>query len=131
MDINFRQPDRWHDLLYYCHHSANPIGEMVLRLFGEWNSVTEPLSNYITTALQLINFWQDLSIDRQNNRNYIPKEVTEANLFELFDYTEKILNLGIDLPNYLNSKHLKWEVIVIIKAAKLMCKKKKNWGFDY
>jgi len=128
MDINFRQPDRWHDLLYYCHHSANPIGEMVLRLFGEWNSVTEPLSNYITTALQLINFWQDLSIDRQNNRNYIPKEVTEANLFELFDYTEKILNLGIDLPNYLNSKHLKWEVIVIIKAAKLMLQKEKKLG---
>lgn len=128
MDINFQQPNRWQDLLYYCRHSANPIGEMVLRLFGEWNSITEPLANNITTALQLINFWQDLSIDRKNNRNYIPIEITDSNFDELFDYTEKILNLGSDLPTYLNSKHLKWEVIVIIKAAKIMLQKERILG---
>lgn len=127
MDINFQQPNRWQDLLDYCYHSANPIGEMILRLFGEWNSVTEPLSNNITTALQLINFWQDLSVDRPNNRNYIPREVSNENLDEVLDYTEKILNLGIDLPTYLNSKHLRLEVIVIIKAAKIMLQKERNF----
>lgn len=128
MDINFQQPNRWQDLLNYCNHSANPIGEMVLRLFGEWNPITAPLSNNITTALQLINFWQDLSIDRPNNRNYFPKEVSNENLDEVLDYTEKILNLGIDLPTYINSKHLRLEVIVIIKAAKIMLQKERNFG---
>lgn len=128
MDVNFIQPKRWEDLLHYCNHSAYPIGEMILRLFGEWNSITEPLSNNITTALQLINFWQDLSIDRQKNRNYIPEEVRNNNLEEVFDYTKKILNLGIDLPTFLNSKRLKLEVIVIIKAAQIMLKKEIKLG---
>lgn len=128
MDINFEQPNNWQDLMHYCYHSANPIGELILRLFSEWNSVTEPLSNNITTALQLINFWQDLSIDRKNGRNYIPKEVFNENLEELLDYTEKILNLGTDLPSFIQSKQLKAEVILIIKAAKTMLKKERGLG---
>lgn len=129
-DINFCQPNNWQDLMNYCYNSANPIGELILRLFGEWNSTTEPLSNNITTALQLINFWQDLSIDRKNDRNYIPKEVIAENLDEVLDYTEKILNLGIDLPMHLKSKQLKTEVIVIIKAAKIMLQKERKTGIN-
>lgn len=129
-DINFCQPKNWQDLMNYCYNSANPIGEMILRLFGEWNSTTEPLSNNITTALQLINFWQDLSIDRKNDRNYIPKEIIAENLEEVLDYTEKILNLGIDLPMHLKSKQLKTEVIVIIKAAKIMLQKERKTGIN-
>lgn len=128
MDVNFQQPSSWQDLLDYCHHSANPIGELVLRLFNEWNSVTEPLSNNITTSLQLINFWQDLSIDKANNRNYIPKELSHEKVDELIDYTEKILNLGIDLPSYLKTKALKLEVIVINEAAKIMIQKERKLG---
>ncbi len=130
LDINFKQPDSWNDLIYYCYHSANPIGEMILRLFGEWNSLTEPLSNNITTALQLINFWQDLSIDRKNHRNYIPKEVIDENLDEVFDYTQNILNLGIDLPSHLKSKRLKLEVIIILKAAQTLLEKERKFGKD-
>ncbi len=129
-DIYFCQPNKWQDLMHYCNNSANPIGEMILRLFGEWNSTIEPLSNNITTALQLINFWQDLSIDRKNDRNYIPTEIIAENLDEVLDYTEKILNLGIDLPIHLKSKQLKTEVIVIIKAAKIMLQKERKMGIN-
>lgn len=128
MDLNFSQPNSWDDLLNYCHHSANPIGEMILRLFGEWNQETSNRANNITTALQLINFWQDLSIDFQRGRNYIPEEVTEENLKQVFEFTEKILNLGSDLPSYINNRNLKYEVKIILKAAWIMLEKEKKIG---
>jgi squalene synthase HpnC len=61
------------ELLDYCRRSANPVGRLVLHLFGR----TEPehflQSDCICTALQLINFWQDVAVDWQKNRVYIPQ----------------------------------------------------------
>ena len=59
-------------LLDYCRRSANPIGRLVLQLFGRLDARTGPLSDTICSALQLINFLQDLAIDWRRGRLYLP-----------------------------------------------------------
>jgi phytoene/squalene synthetase len=114
MDVDFRQPNDYDDLLDYCQYSACPIGELILRLFDEYNEENAKKSDAITSALQLINFWQDLSVDRENGRNYIPEN---KNLSELFDFTENLLNFGTDLPNFIKNIRLKIELRLIINAG--------------
>lgn len=60
------------DLLGYCQYSANPIGRLLLQIFQCSNQQTVELSDTICTALQLTNFWQDISVDTRRNRFYIP-----------------------------------------------------------
>lgn len=66
-----RYPDRA-ALLDYCNRSANPVGRLVLQLFGARDARTEPLSDAICSALQLINFLQDVAIDWSRGRLYLP-----------------------------------------------------------
>jgi squalene synthase HpnC len=61
------------DLLNYCSRSANPIGRLLLHLQGVHDPGLIALSDKICTALQLINFWQDLSVDLPRGRIYVPK----------------------------------------------------------
>jgi squalene synthase HpnC len=60
------------EVLDYCRHSANPIGRLLLILFQCSSAENEKLSDNICTALQLTNFWQDISVDTRRNRFYIP-----------------------------------------------------------
>lgn len=60
------------ELLDYCRYSANPIGRLLLILFNSSNPENEKYSDHICTALQLTNFWQDISVDTRRNRFYIP-----------------------------------------------------------
>lgn len=76
-DVLFKQPDSWYDVMDYCTFSANPVGELVLRLFDLWNETTAPLSDKICTALQLANFWQDFSRDIPAGRVYIPSDILQ------------------------------------------------------
>lgn len=69
-----RHPDRAH-LLDYCSRSADPVGKVVLAVFGRLDKTTEPWSNAICSALQLINFLQDFPRDWQVGRLYIPLDV--------------------------------------------------------
>src|SRR5712672_868891 len=62
------------DVLTYCHYSANPVGHLVLYLGGYRDAERQQLSDYTCTALQLANFWQDVSIDYAKGRIYIPLE---------------------------------------------------------
>lgn len=62
------------DLLNYCTNSANPVGRLVLLLWNYRNEELMKLSDSICTALQLTNFWQDLSVDLERNRVYLPQE---------------------------------------------------------
>lgn len=62
------------DLLGYCRYSANPVGHLVLYLCGYQDSERQLLSNYTCTALQLANFWQDVSVDFAKGRIYLPLE---------------------------------------------------------
>lgn len=61
-------------LLDYCRRSANPVGELVLRLFGRWDETTRSASDAICSGLQLVNFLQDLAIDWRRGRLYLPLE---------------------------------------------------------
>ena len=61
------------DLLDYCRRSANPVGRLVLHLFGRTEPEHLEQSDCICTALQLINFWQDVAIDWRKDRVYIPQ----------------------------------------------------------
>jgi squalene synthase HpnC len=64
-------PDRA-ALLAYCSRSANPIGRLLLQLYRIDDEAALRQSDAVCSALQLINFWQDLSIDLPRGRNYIP-----------------------------------------------------------
>ena len=62
------------ELLAYCKLSANPIGRLMLHLYGidEKNALAQ--SDHICSALQLINFWQDISVDLPRQRHYLPSD---------------------------------------------------------
>lgn len=60
------------ELLDYCRRSANPVGRLLLHLYGVRDDAALRQSDAICTALQLINFWQDLSIDIPRGRFYLP-----------------------------------------------------------
>ena len=62
------------DLLGYCRYSANPVGHLVLYLCGYRDPERQALSDYTCTALQLANFWQDVSLDYSKGRIYLPLE---------------------------------------------------------
>src|SRR5437773_4881433 len=66
-------------VLDYCRFSANPVGRLVLYLFGYRDSERQQLSDYTCTALQLANFWQDVSRDLAKDRIYIPADLMAAN----------------------------------------------------
>jgi squalene synthase HpnC len=59
------------ELLDYCRRSANPVGRLLLHLYGVQDAPSLAHSDAICTALQLINFWQDLSVDLPRHRHYL------------------------------------------------------------
>ncbi len=62
------------ELLDYCRRSANPVGRLLLHLYGVNDPTSLRQSDAICTALQLINFWQDLSVDIPRGRYYLPAQ---------------------------------------------------------
>jgi len=67
----------WDELFGYCRNSANPVGRLVLYLGGYSDERRQQLSDATCTALQLANFWQDVTVDQLKDRVYIPLEVME------------------------------------------------------
>lgn len=78
--IAFRQDqtvtrfETFNDVLGYCRYSANPVGHLVLYLCGYRDPERQQLSDYTCIALQLANFWQDVSVDYAKGRIYLPLE---------------------------------------------------------
>ena len=77
-DVTVHRYATWTALLDYCRRSANPVGRIVLRIAGYHDAARDRLSDAICTALQLTNFWQDLRIDWQRGRVYVPEEDMRA-----------------------------------------------------
>lgn len=73
-DTQVKSYAQFEGLLDYCRRSANPVGRMMLALFRADGEENLHCSDKICSALQLINFWQDIAIDFHKNRMYIPKE---------------------------------------------------------
>src|SRR5580658_2717323 len=73
-DQTVRRYETFTDLLGYCRNSANPVGHLVLYLCGYRDAERQLLSDYTCTALQLANFWQDVSADFAKGRIYLPLE---------------------------------------------------------
>jgi len=73
-DVTKRRYQSLDELLDYCRRSANPIGRLILLLFGHRDEQLHKLSDDICTALQLANHWQDVRIDLAKDRVYLPAE---------------------------------------------------------
>lgn len=143
MDIKFEQAKNFTDLYNYCHYSANPIGEMMLKLFDEATDEKVKLSDDVCTALQLVNFWQDISRDKLVERYYIPEDLLQKfgleyeNLSEnkvrlqvlldiLYQETEKLFENGKKLCYLVKNKRLKLELSLIICSGIRILEKCKN-----
>jgi squalene synthase HpnC len=74
-DVTVKEYATWEDLLDYCRRSANPVGRLVLRVAGYDRRELDEASDAVCTALQLANFWQDVRIDREKGRLYVPASV--------------------------------------------------------
>ena len=87
-DVVKKRYQTFGELVDYCRRSANPVGRILLHLYGEHDPVSIARSDGICTALQLINFWQDVAVDWEKGRVYIPQDdlarfkVTEQQIAE-------------------------------------------------
>jgi len=83
------------DLLGYCRNSANPVGHLVLYLCGYRDAERQLLSDYTCTALQIANFWQDVSRDYEIGRIYLPLEDLRR-----FGVSEDTIRAGENSPAF-------------------------------
>jgi squalene synthase HpnC len=90
IDQRVSRYETYGDLVRYCEHSATPVGRMVLHVLGYRDEERGRLADATCTALQLANFWQDVSVDLEKGRIYIPLEDIRA-----FGYSEAELRAGV------------------------------------
>lgn len=83
------------ELLDYCRRSANPVGTLLLHLYGEATPVNLAYSDAICTSLQLINFWQDVAKDYAIGRIYLPLDELAQ-----YDVSEEQIAQGISDDNW-------------------------------
>ncbi len=131
--------ETYDDLSWYTHRSAEPVGELVLALFGYRDAERIERSNYICTALQRINFLQDASEDIQAGRYYFPREALRkfeiANEDEMIssdqvgelilgecDRIEEYLRNGMPLLDSVSGR-LRLELRAVVSGAKRMLAK--------
>jgi squalene synthase HpnC len=77
----------WEELLDYCRRSADPVGRLVLYVFEQKDEALPPLSDAVSTALQLANHWQDAAIDYGRGRIYIPEEMMRRHGVSEWDFS--------------------------------------------
>ncbi len=147
-DVTKKQYENYNELLCYCENSANPVGRLILELFDIRDENAFLLSDKICTALQLTNFYQDVSIDWEKGRIYIPRdelkkykvgkivfELKENNLnFKLVleanvKRTEKLFSEGRGLLKYLKGR-LKREIAWTILGGEKILNKIKRIDYD-
>jgi squalene synthase HpnC len=75
----------WEELFGYCRNSANPVGRLVLYLCGYSDAERQRLSDATCTALQLANFWQDVTVDLLKDRVYLPLDLLQRRGYPLED----------------------------------------------
>jgi squalene synthase HpnC len=75
----------WEGVLDYCVYSANPVGRLVLYLCGYSDAERHGLSDATCTALQLANFWQDITVDQLKDRVYLPLDLLAKHRYTVAD----------------------------------------------
>ena len=83
------------DVLSYCRYSANPVGRLVLYACGEVNEENFRLSDATCSALQLANFWQDVRVDFEKDRVYLPQDDMRR-----FGVSDETMLSGIATPEF-------------------------------
>jgi len=101
------------ELLDYCRRSANPIGRLILHLAQVQDAESLAMSDAICSALQLINFWQDLSVDVPRGRLYLP---LGANLTDELTYARALMEQGAPLVRRLSGR-LGWELRLVVQGG--------------
>ncbi|MGD8894551.1 MAG: squalene synthase HpnC [Acidobacteriota bacterium] len=79
--------ESWDELLDYCRRSANPVGRLVLLVFGQDDPELPRLSDAICTGLQLANHWQDAAIDYARDRIYVPEDLMRRHGVGTWDFS--------------------------------------------
>jgi hydroxysqualene synthase len=135
-DVRF---EHFEDLLWYCDRSANPVGQLVLSLFGYTDDERVALSNNICSGLQLLNFCQDIQEDVANNRCYFAREDLErlglndiSKLREAEEarkavlaqmrHVRRLLRTGAPLTELVGGR-LKYELRAVIHGAEALLRK--------
>ena len=151
-DIAHTRDRRWYadraGLLDYCRRSANPIGRLLLHLYGVDDAPSLERSDAICSALQLINFWQDLGEDIGRGRIYLPADswaahgVDEAQLMGLDSNpnTLKLIAFHVQLASAMMLKGAQlvkkvpgrggWELRLVVQGGLRILDKIEALGFD-
>jgi len=128
MDVNHNRHSSLEELHHYCKYSANPVGRLILHLFGYRTKWAADHADAICSALQLANFWQDVGVDYSRDRIYLPTEemskfgVTETDLMHkrlspqfrdllryLIQHTEDLFHQGFPLLTHVTGR-LRYEL---------------------
>src|SRR3989338_6286568 len=96
-DVEKKRYATFNEVLDYCRRSANPVGRVVLMIHGYRDPELLRQSDAVCTALQLANFWQDISVDLKQDRIYIPEED-----FKSSGYSEADLRMGVVNEKFLH-----------------------------
>lgn len=100
LDVKRSRHETFEDLLNYSRFSANPVGRLILLLFGHREPQFHKWSDAICTALQLTNFWQDILVDLAKDRIYVPQEEMKK-----YGYSEQDLREHLYNENYVEMMH--------------------------
>lgn len=114
-DVIKNRYETFEELLDYCSRSANPVGRILLKIFNVNNIEAITASDKICTALQLTNFYQDISIDILKNRIYLPKEK-----MKLFGVEEQ------QIKNKIADENFKRLLKTLLEETKIMFEEGKN-----
>ena len=90
-DVTKTRYENFGEVMQYCRYSANPVGRLLLHLYGETSEKSMAYSDAVCSALQLINFYQDIGQDfDENNRIYLPLDEMKKHGVELFHLEKRI-----------------------------------------
>ncbi len=147
-DLVIKKYESYKDLLGYCQNSANPVGRIILELNQIKSEEANKYSDNICTALQLTNFYQDVSLDIKKGRVYIPQEdfelfeindsiITKQNVNNSFknlikyeiERTKQLFDEGKKLLKYLPLR-LRLQIMVTIKGGESILEKIESSNYD-
>lgn len=135
------------ELLAYCRLSANPVGRLLLHLYGIDDPASLAESDAICTALQLTNFWQDLGVDIPRGRHYLPDDACAAHgvtrgglaalqqtpntlklIAEQIDFTRATMRKGLKLPKKVPGR-AGWELRLVAQGGLAILDKIEALGY--